>query len=409
MIKIEKIIISLLIGICFINSNFAQTRVNDAKTPPMGWNSWNYFGKSGIDEKMIRECMDAMVTSGLRDAGYIYFVIDGGWRDNKLGENGELIANPKKFPNGIEPLVKYANERGLRFGLHTTPGTHDCAGDPVGGYDREEVHIKQLLDWGLDFIKLDRCYYRENCEAKHCWTEELTEAVYRRWRRILDESSADVLFSVSAYKFRDWNPAVCNMSRTTGDISCRITRGGAYLTDVDKEARNGQFFSVLDIADQNNESAIYAQPGYWNDPDMLVTGDNGLTFSEQQIHFALWCIMSSPLLLGNDPRHITEEERSIILNKKAIAINQDTTEQGVRVMKNGEIEYWKKNLSDGSAALLILNGTAADDAKINLKWSDLGVEKPSVVEDVYLEKQLTIKETKKFTLKPHECKFLLLK
>ena len=122
-----------------------------APTPPMGWNSWNWFGKTEINENNIRECIDAIVAQGLMDAGYEYFVIDGGWRDTKLGPNGELQANPKKFPHGIKVLADYAHSKGLKFGLHTVPGTHDCGGDLVGGFGHEEVQVKQFVDWGARF------------------------------------------------------------------------------------------------------------------------------------------------------------------------------------------------------------------------------------------------------------------
>jgi alpha-galactosidase len=151
--------------ICFIFYVFVFTGLNTfgqkdpdlAPTPPMGWNSWNYFGKHDINEKIVYEVIDAMVEHGLRDAGYNYVVIDGGWRDVKLSPEGKLLPHPEKFPNGIKPLADYAHERGLKFGLHTVPGTHDCGGDEVGGYNREELHIQQFVEWGLDFVKVDLC------------------------------------------------------------------------------------------------------------------------------------------------------------------------------------------------------------------------------------------------------------
>src|SRR5690242_19416447 len=127
-----------------------------APAPPMGWNSWNWFGKDQINEKIVREVIDAIVKNGLRDAGYKYVVVDGGWRDTVLGPNGELRADPHKFPHGIKALADYAHSKGLKFGLHTVPGTWDCGGDKVGGYGHEKVQIQQFVNWGIDFIKLDK-------------------------------------------------------------------------------------------------------------------------------------------------------------------------------------------------------------------------------------------------------------
>ena len=377
-----------------------------APTPPMGWNSWNYFGKHDINETIIKESMDAMASNGLAKAGYNYFVIDGGWRDTELNVDGTLRPHPGKFPNGIKPLADYAHSLGLKFGLHTVPGSHDCGGDKVGAYGIEEVHIQQFIDWGLDFIKLDRCKLKLDCDGP-CWTEEKIEEVYRKWRKILDEKESNILLSVSAYDFRPWNAEVCNMSRTTGDISCKIT-GGAFFTEEERTKQNSHFYSVVGIAEENNESSSYAKPGYWNDPDMLVTGDNGLTIEEQKTHFALWCIMSSPLFLGNDPRNISEDEAAIILNKKAIAINQDPTEQGVKIASINGIDYWKKNLEDGSYALLCFNRTLNKAIGFEVDFETLGIKKPRKIVDVFTNEKKKYHDKLKFILEPHSCKFLLI-
>lgn len=143
-----------------------------AIVPPMGWNSWNHFGKGGFDETTIYETIDAMVTSGMRDAGYTYVVLDGGWRDNHLGLDGELLPHPKRFPNGIKPIADYAHAKGLKLGLHTCPGETDCGRDPVGGLGREILHVSQFVEWGVDFVKLDNCYLDGS----------LMEEKYKLWR-----------------------------------------------------------------------------------------------------------------------------------------------------------------------------------------------------------------------------------
>jgi alpha-galactosidase len=304
-----KFILTILFFLLIIFSH-AQQKKQLAGTPPMGWNSWNYFGKEDINEKIIKEAIDAMVWEGLLKAGYEYIVIDGGWRDTALGKNGELVAHPIKFPNGIKPLADYAHAKGLKFGLHTVPGSHDCGLNKVGGWGNEEVQVKQFIDWGVDFIKLDRCrfslddnpdYKRKDARWYKGWEGDNLEKAYTKWSELLKKSGRPILLSASVYKYYDWYPKLTNMGRTTGDIKS-VQTGGAVFDD---EKTN----SVMTVAVKNNQYAKYAKPGYWNDPDMLVTGNQGLTNEEQKAHFALWCIMSSPLILGNDPRNMSAEEK----------------------------------------------------------------------------------------------------
>ncbi len=354
-------------------TSFAQHPKQLAPTPPMGWNSWNWFGKYEINEDMIKECMDAVVDEGLLDAGYEYFVIDGGWRDVKLNEKGELLPNPERFPSGIKALADYAHSKGLKFGLHTVPGTHDCGGDAVGGFGHEEVQIQQFVNWGLDFIKLDKCKYAGG------WNEELLKQTYEKWRGILDNCGQDIVLSISAYTWRDWYPEVGQMARTTGDIKARVSKGAVF---------DGIPLSVMGVSETNNEAAQFAGNGYWNDPDMLATGEQGLTVEEQKAHFALWCIMSSPLILGNDPRNMTPEEKAIITNEVAISVNQDPTEQGRRIKKEGNTEVWMKKLENGSRAVLLLNRDAENAQNIEVAATELGMTGKINIEDIYTKKKV---------------------
>ncbi len=361
----------------------------------MGWNSWNWFGKEAINEQIVCEVIDAMVTNGLRDAGYRYVVVDGGWRDTQLDSDGRLRAHPVKFPRGMKHLADYAHSKGLKFGLHTVPGTHDCRGDAVGGFGREEVHVKQFVDWGVDFIKLDKCQYADG------WSEPLLQATYAKWRDLLQESGRDVVLSISAYTWRDWYPQVGQMARTTGDIRGRIHKGGAVF-DGDKR-------SVMQIAGENNCAASFAGNGYWNDPDMLVIGEQGLTVEEQKAHFALWCLMSAPLMLGNDPRNMTPTERESVLNQECIQINQDPTEQGRRIKVDGDAQVWAKKLSGGRIAVLLINCNATEPKTVSASWLDLSLRSSWKVRDVYGNADLGSEEASLAKLTPpHACWFLLL-
>jgi alpha-galactosidase len=347
-----------------------------APTPPMGWNSWNWFGKKDVNEKIVREVIDAMVTEGLRDAGYKYVVVDGGWRDTILGPNGELLPHPDKFPHGIKALANYAHSKGLKFGLHTVPGTNDCGGNPVGGFGHEEIQIQQFVDWGIDFIKLDKCKYTDG------WNEELLKETYIKWSNLLKKCGRDIVLSISAYKWRDWYPETGQMGRTTSDIRARV--GNTSQTAVFDFIP----LSVMGISEENNKWAKFAKNGYWNDPDMMVTGEQGLTQEEQKVHFALWCIMSSPLILGNDPRHMTQDEKDIILNRDAIRINQDTTGQGTRIKVSNNTEIWAKKLSGGNIAVLLLNRNKSENKNINLNFGEIGISGVVNVRDIYGKKDM---------------------
>ncbi len=378
-----------------------------AGSPPMGWNSWNYYGKHQINENLIIRIIDSISASGLQDAGYEYIVIDGGWRDTKLGANGELLPHPIKFPNGIKRLANYAHSKGLKFGLHTVPGTADCINDPVGGYGKEEIHIQQFVDWGIDFIKLDKCKFKGG------WNEDLLKDTYFKWHKLLKEKSNSIVLSISAYRWREWYPEVSQMARTTGDISARVA--GMSGTDavfdgtIKESESTWKLLTVMEVAKINDKSAQFAGNGFWNDPDMLVTGEHGLTYTEQQSHFALWCIMSSPLMLGNNPLNMSKDEKSIILNEEAITINQDPTEQGKRIRQENDTEVWAKKLKDGKVAVLLLNRNQKAEKNISLHLNDIGLSQNVSVKDVYNKKELgTAKDVLAFDIPPKSCLFLLL-
>jgi alpha-galactosidase len=379
-----------------------------APTPPLGWNSWNTFGKLEINERIVKEVIDAMVDGGLRDAGYRYVVIDGGWRDTRLGLRGELLPHPVKFPHGIKSLADYAHSKGLKLGLHTVPGTHDCIGDPVGGFGREAVHIQQFVDWGIDFVKLDKCRFEGG------WTDERVRDVYTKWSKLLaEQSQSTILFSASAYQPYDWYPQVCQMARTTEDISAKVAgmSGCEAVFDdpIPMEINKWGMLTIMEIAEINDKSASLAGNGFWNDPDMLVTGDQGLSHEEQKSHFALWCIMSAPLMLGNDPRHMSQDERDIILNPEAIAIDQDPTEQGRRLKKLGQLEIWAKHLCDGSIAVLLLNRNKTSPGMISLDLESIGLPSNVQVRDVYAKQDLAAAAgTIAIEVAPRSSRFLKL-
>ena len=409
--KLKATILCLLM-ICTSAVMLGQKKTEIASTPPMGWNSWNWFGKQDINEEVVKQVIDNMIKEGLRDAGYNYVIIDGGWRDTLLGPNGELLPHPVKFPNGIKPLADYAHSNGMKLGVHVVPGTHDCGGDPVGAVGHEEVHLKQFVEWGLDFIKLDQCQFLDDpCEtcpkSKSGWSEETSREIYQHWSQLLNECDRDIVYSISAYKFREWYPDFCNMARTTGDIRSRIHTGGADFTKpLDYKKPH---FSVMEIVEINNKAAEYAGNGYWNDPDMLVTGVQGMSRDEQESHFVLWCMMSAPLMLGNNPCNMSKFEKNLILNKELIAIDQDPTEQGRLIKRVGETQVWLKNLKDGKRAVLFLNLDITGQHDIKISLEELGFKGKVSARDLLKHEDLgSFSNEIGMKVNTHQCKVVLL-
>ena len=377
----------LAIGACLSPLSInAQKRPELAPSPPMGWNSWNWFGPK-ITEAEVVGIIDAMAANGLRDAGYKYIVVDGGWREDFLSDKGELLSSSQRFPRGIKWLAEYAHSKGFKFGLHIVPGRYDCRGNEMGSFGREEIHLKQFLDWKLDFIKLDQCWLTRDKPGRG-WNPENVHREYTKWSKIFRECGRDIVLSASNYAFLDWYPAFTNMGRTTPDIQCRWQGGTEFdKGENTKLRRNNNFKSVAEIADMNNEYAKHAGAGYWNDPDMMVTGHPELTDEEQKAHVALWSVMTSPLFLGNDPRNMTPQELALLTNKEIIAVNQDPTEQGVRIFTLDGAEIWMKKLANGDAALLLLNRKRAP-GEIKVDFEMLGLPGKMYVRDLYNKKDL---------------------
>ncbi|MCK5174123.1 MAG: glycoside hydrolase family 27 protein [Planctomycetes bacterium] len=411
MLIVLVVILTVLCGCGAVQSTSSKGKVELSPSPPMGWNSWNWWGKQAINEEIVHDTIDAMADSGLADAGYEYVVVDGGWRDVELSPDGKLQAHPTKFPNGIKPLADHAHARGLKFGLHTVPGSHDCGGDRVGAWGIEEVHINQFVEWGVDFIKLDKCRFvlpnddqTVKGNFKKGWeVEGNIENSYAKWRKLLDKSGRDVVLSASAYMYYDWYPKLTQMGRTTGDIVSRQSGGAVF------DGPTTRHHSVMDIVEQNNEVAVHAGNGYWNDPDMMVTGDQGLTQEQQKAHFTLWCIMSSPLMLGNDPIAMSSDELDIITNERAIAVNQDPTEQGKRIIDNGNAEVWAKKLKNGDVAVMLLNRSKQSWRNVSFNLSRIGLSGERQIYDIWREKDIgTFDGEVTLRVQPTACRFVII-
>ncbi|SFV32433.1 glycoside hydrolase family 27 protein [Thermoflavifilum thermophilum] len=327
-----------LSGICFSALYFSASAQSSqassvtpnglAPTPPMGWNSWNHFG-CNIDENIIKEMADAMVSSGMKDAGYEYINIDDCWMDTVRDAQGRLQADPKRFPHGIKWLADYVHSKGLKLGIYSSAGTKTCAGYPAS-LDHEEIDAKTFASWGVDYLKYDNCYNQGR---------PLIER-YQAMQQALAHCGRPIVFSICEWGLEnpwEWAPRLGNLWRTTGDI-------------------RDSWESVMSILDQQVGLASYAGPGHWNDPDMLEVGNGGMTTTEYRAHFSLWCILAAPLIAGNDLRHMSPETKEILTNRDMIAVDQDPLgKEGYKLQDDGDEEIWVKEMADGSRVVLFLN------------------------------------------------------
>lgn len=319
-----------------------------ADTPPMGWNSWNRFG-CDIDERMIRETADALVESGLAEAGYVYINLDDCWHAPERDADGFPQCDTTRFPSGMKALADYVHARGLKIGIYSDAGRRTCAGR-FGSAGHEYQDALQYARWGFDYLKYDWC---------HTGTRNPEEA-YALMRDALRAAGRPVLFSICEWghgKPWEWAADVGHMWRTTGDI------GMAFSGET---APRGSH-SVLGCLDLNAPLRRYAGPGHWNDPDMLEVG-NGLTVNQERAHFTLWCMMAAPLILGNDIRAMSDETAAILLDREVIAIDQDPLGvQGLRHSTDDGLEFWFKPLAGGDWAVCLFNRTT-EPRSYTLDW-----------------------------------------
>jgi alpha-galactosidase len=338
-------------GLVFVASLLCAQDSPLAATPPMGWNSWNKFG-CNVSEDLIRQIADAMVKSEMKDAGYQYVVIDDCWQVSR-DKNGNIVADPQRFPSGIKALADYVHGLGLKFGIYSDAGSKTCAGRP-GGLGHEYQDALQYAAWGVDYLKYDWCNT----------TSQDAQASYANIRNALTASGRPIVLSICEWGTAKpwlWGKAVGgNLWRTTGDINDKW------------ETKKKEPLGMLDILDLQEGLESFAGPGHWNDPDMLEVGNGGMTTPEYQAHFSLWSILAAPLMAGNDLRNMTPEIRSILTNKEVLAVNQDPLGiEGRRVRKEGELEIWARPLQDGSRAVVLLN-RGAGEKEITVSWENLG-------------------------------------
>jgi alpha-galactosidase len=341
-----------------------------AAAPPMGWNSWNHF-RNKVDDATIRAQAEAMVTSGMRDAGYTYINIDDTW-EGERDAKGNIQAN-SKFPN-MKALADFVHSKGLKLGIYSSPGAKTCA-KYEGSLGHELQDAQTYAAWGIDYLKYDLCSFQD--EMKAATSPEAADKMmidaYRKMHEALLSTGRPIMFSLCQYgrdAVWEWAPQVGgNLWRTTGDIS-------------DKYAR------MAEIGFGQAGLARFAGSGHWNDPDMLEVGNGGMTPEEYRTHMSLWAILAAPLLAGNDLATMTSETVALLTNRDVIAVDQDRAgKQGDRVSAEGPIEVWSKPLADGSIAVGIFNRhhTAL---KAHVDFGRIGFAKGVKARDLWQAKDL---------------------
>jgi len=318
-----------------------------ARTPPMGFSTWNHFATK-IDDRTIREIADALVSTGMRDAGYVHVNIDDGWQGERDAD-GVLRPNAK-FPD-MKALAAYLHERGLKLGIYTSPGPKSCAGFE-GSYGHEEQDAKTFAEWGVDYVKHDWC------SAGLVYDDAEMPAVYQKMAEALRATGRPMVYSICQYGRADvWKWAAAaggNLWRTTGDI-------------VDR----WQIMSVIGFT--QDELAPYGGPGHWNDPDMLEVGNGGMTAAEYRTHMSLWAMQAAPLIAGHDIRKATPETTALLTNRRVIAIDQDPLgKPGRRVVRRGPHEVWTRPLEGNRTAVALFN-RAETLARVGATLDEIGI------------------------------------
>ena len=314
-----------------------------APTPPIGWSSWNRF-HIHIGENLAKDIADALIESGMREAGYVYLNLDDGWMARSRDDDGKLVPDPEKFPEGMAASAEYLHARGLRLGLYGDGGTMTCQRFP-GNLRHEPEDAELYASWGVDYFKEDWCY-SEGLDKQEKFTLML---------ECLDATDRSIVFSICTASFPGpWAPDVGHLWRTTRDI-------------------NNNWSCIPELIDLNSQYAEYAGPGHWNDPDMLPVGNGGLTGAESRSHFGMWCMMTAPLVAGNDLRSMDEEALRILKAPELIAVDQDELGiQGARVKSDGDGEVWAKPLKDDRVAVALFN-RGESPQRIAFTWGDVGL------------------------------------
>ena len=325
-----------------------------AKTPPMGWNSWNKF-QCNVSEQLIRETADAMVSSGMQAAGYQFINVDDCWHGAR-DSLGFIHPDSARFPSGMKALADYVHAKGLKLGIYSDAGSKTCGGRPGSrGYEYQDALT--YAKWGVDYLKYDWC----STDSLHA------PGAYMTMRDALAKAGRPIVFSLCEWGTSQpwkWAANVGHLWRTTGDIT--------NCWDCEKSYGTWSPLSVTRIIDLQRDLRAHAGPGHWNDPDMLEVG-NGMTTSEDRAHFSMWAMLAAPLMAGNDLRAMSRETQAILTNREVVAVDQDALGvEGFRFYAEGALEVWLKPLQGGDWAACFLNRGEAP-RKVTFDWKQHAV------------------------------------
>ncbi|WP_410645121.1 glycoside hydrolase family 27 protein [Amycolatopsis sp. lyj-346] len=345
--------------------------------PPMGWNSWNSFA-GAIDHTVIEQQADAIVASGMKDAGYEYVNIDDGWWTGSRDASGNITVDTAKWPGGMSAITAYIHSKGLKAGIYTDAGRNGCGyyyptGHPAypgtgaeGHYDQDFL---QFSRWGFDYVKVDWCGgSAEGLNARNAYTA-ISDAI----ARATAQTGRPMVFSVCEWGGQqpwNWAPGIANLWRTSGDI--------IYWGERPAMSR---VLANFDAA----QHASAQSPGHYNDPDMLVAGLSGFSDAQNRTHLSLWAISGAPLIAGNKPSDMSATTRAALTNREMIAVDQDPLgRQGTKVTEDASgLQVYQKVLSGtGRRAVVLLNRTGSA-ATITARWSTLGLTGSAAVRDVW--------------------------
>jgi alpha-galactosidase len=360
-----------------------------AQTPPMGWNSWNYFAGK-VTDKDIRDSADQIVATGMKDAGYVYVNIDDTW-EGQRDASGVLHSN-SKFPD-MKALADYVHSKGLKIGIYSSPGPKTCAGYEAS-YGHEEQDAQLYASWGIDYLKYDLCSFIGDVMVKQAPDDKAAQmkimiAAYDKMDKALKATGRPIVYSFCQYGWDavwEWAPSVGgNLWRTTGDIDPAWDR-------------------MYAIVSQQDGLESYAGPGHWNDPDMLEVGNGKLSVEENRSHFTWWAMLAAPLLAGNDLPNMKPAIHDILTNRDVIAIDQDPLgKQGKKAYANGEVEVWTRHLKGGALAIAVFNvgSDRYSTHPFHLNLGKLGLHGPQTGKDLWTGKPITLTNDQAIELPSH--------
>jgi alpha-galactosidase len=386
--------IAFFAAVLFAFAPLAHTQARLAATPPMGWNSWNWFAEK-VTDKDVRQAADLLVSSGMRDAGYVYVNIDDSW-EGQRDAKGILHTN-EKFPD-MKALADYVHSKGLKLGIYSSPGKKTCARfEGSEGHEQQDAGV--YASWGIDYLKYDLCSFHngdmriaapgDSPEAMAIQYRMMQDA-YEKMHQALLSTGRPIVYSLCQYGFDSvwqWGTQVgANLWRTTGDVTPSFDR----ITLIGREQAG---------------LARYAGPGHWNDPDMLEVGNGKLSLDENRTHMSMWAMLAAPLLAGNNLSQLTPAITAILTSREIIAIDQDPLgKQADRIYAEGPIEIWARPLADGSRALAIFN---FGEQRSYLRGISLHLEQAGAADgwharDVWMAKELgPVSDSTQFTIPRH--------